>query len=309
MARRVRLGPMAGLTFNRDFLPEYGRAVPVAPGVRRVTAPNAGPLTFTGTNSYILGAGHVAIVDPGPADDSHFRALMAATAGETVSHILVTHAHRDHSGGVRRLAAATGAPSHAGRRRSAAGTRVPLADGGIDPDFAPDTVLTDGALIAGEDWQVEAIATPGHSGDHFVFALSDSDFIFSGDHVMAWSTSVVVAPEGSMTDYLASLDKLLARPEDTYLPGHGGPVANARDHVRALKAHRLARRDEILGALAAGAETIPAIVAAVYADLDPQLAGAAGLSVLAHLEELIGEGAVACDGPPGPATRFRLSQR
>ena len=155
---------------------------------------------------------------------------MAATAGETVTHILVTHAHRDHSGGVRRLAAATGAPSHgvaAQRRRTAAG--APAADTGIDADFVPDMALADGALVAGDGWQVEAIATPGHAGDHLVFALAGSDLIFSGDHVMAWSTSVVAPPEGSMADYMASLDRLLARPEDTYLPGHGGPVTEAHD--------------------------------------------------------------------------------
>ena len=300
---------MADLVFQRTFVPRYGQAVPVAPGVRRVTAPNAGPLTFTGTNSYILGSGRVAIVDPGPDDETHFQALMAATAGETVTHILVTHAHRDHSGGVRRLAAQTGAPSHAGRRRIATPQDAPLADAGIDHDFAPDRVLADGAFIAGDGWQVEAVATPGHADDHFVFALTGSDLIFSGDHVMAWSTTVVAPPEGSMAAYRASLDKLLARPEDTYFPGHGGPVAKAHDYVRALKAHRLERAAAILSRLAAGDETIPAIVAAVYPDLDPALSAAAGLSVLAHLEEMTGDGQVASDGPPGPAARFRLIRR
>ncbi len=309
MVRRAVLEPMADLTFDRDFVPRYGQSVPVAPGVRRVTASNAGPFTFAGTNSYILGSGRVAIVDPGPADDAHFQALMAATAGETVTHILVTHAHRDHSSGVARLAAATGAPSHAGRRDGTANEGAPEADAGIDRDFVPDTALSDGTLIAGDGWQVETIATPGHASDHLVFALSGSDLIFSGDHVMAWSTTVVAPPEGSMAAYMASLDRLLERHEHTYLPGHGGPVRTAHDHVRALKAHRHERASAIRACLAAGTATIPAIVAAIYQDLDPRLAGGAGLSVLAHLEEMIADGTVACDGPPGPAARFRLTRR
>ena len=302
-------GPMAELIFHRDFVPEYGRAVPVAPGVRRVTAANAGPLTFAGTNSYILGAGRVAVIDPGPADESHVQALLAATAGETVTHILVTHAHRDHSGGVKRLAAATGALSYGLARAAAAVEDAPLADAGVDLSFVPDTALDDGALVTGAGWQVEAIATPGHARDHVAFALAASDLIFSGDHVMAWSTTVVAPPEGSMADYMASLEKLLARQEDTYLPGHGGPITKAHDHVRALKAHRLEREAAILASLAAGTETVAAIVAAVYRDLDPALAGAAGLSVLAHLEDLMARGRITSDGPPGPVARYRLSRR
>ena len=300
---------MADLVFRRDFDPRYGQAVPVAPGVRRVTAPNAGPLTFAGTNSYIIGRGRVAILDPGPDDESHIRVLMEATSNETVTHILVTHAHRDHCGGVGRLAAATGAPSYACRHRGRMPSAAPLTDTGIDAEFSPDRELADGTAITGDGWRLEAIATPGHAPDHLAFALTGSDLIFSGDHVMAWSTSVVAPPEGSMADYVASLDRLLARPEDTYLPGHGGPVVNAHDYVRALKAHRLEREAAILASLAAGTETVPAIVAAVYADLDPRLAGAAGLSVLAHLQELIAKGQVESDGPPGPTARFRLSRR
>ncbi len=298
---------MAELIFDRDFDPQYGRAVPVAPGVRRVTAANAGPLTFAGTNSYILGSGRVAIIDPGPDDEAHFHALMAATAGETVTHILLTHTHRDHCAGAARLAAATGAPRYAGRRQGAAAESAPGVDTGIDEDFVPDQVLSDGALIAGDDWQVDAIATPGHASDHFVFALAGSDLILSGDHVMAWSTTVVAPPEGSMAAYIASLDRLLALSQDTYLPGHGGPVVQAHVYVRALKAHRREREAAILASLAAGAETVPAIVAGVYANLDPRLAGAAGLSVLAHLEDLIARGRVTSDRPPGSAARFRLS--
>lgn len=299
---------MADLVLHRDFVPAYGRAVAVVPGVRRVTAPNPGPFTFAGTNSYIVGLGKVAVIDPGPDDAAHFHALMSATTGETITHIFVTHAHRDHSAGVSRLAAATGARSHGFGRRAGGLENAVRVDTGIDPDFVPDEGLADGARVAGDGWLLEAIATPGHASDHLAFALMGSDLIFSGDHVMAWSTTVVAPPEGSMPAYMASLDQLMARAEDTYLPGHGGPVVKAHDHVRALKAHRLQRAAAIREALAAGADTIPAIVAAVYADLDPALAGAAGLSVLAHLEDLIARGEVVGDGPQRPPMRFRLNR-
>ena len=291
---------MADLVFHRDFVPQYGQAVPVAPGVRRVTAPNAGPLTFAGTNSYILGSGRVAIIDPGPADETHFRALMAATAGETVSHILVTHAHRDHSGGVKRLAAATGAPSHACRRHGAAAGRRVAGGCRNRSGFRAGHGALRRALIAGDGWQLEAVATPGHAGDHLVFALTGSDLIFSGDHVMAWSTTVVAPPEGSMADYMASLDRLLERHEDTYLPGHGGPVTKAHDYVRALKAHRREREAAILARPQARARNHPGhrrqrSIRSLY----PALTGAAGLSVLAHLEEMIGKGQVGLRRPAG----------
>jgi glyoxylase-like metal-dependent hydrolase (beta-lactamase superfamily II) len=290
----------------QGFEPHYGYAVPVGRGVRRLTAPNAGPLTFAGTNSYIVGTGKVAVIDPGPDDESHLRALMAAAAGETITHILVTHAHRDHSAGAARLAAAANACVY-GRGRQ--GSRGRAADAGVDVGFVPDVVLTDGTIVTGEGWRLEAVATPGHARDHLVFALIGSDFLFSGDHVMGWSTTVVAPPEGSMTDYMASLDRLLARSEDTYLPGHGGPIANAHDRVRALKAHRLERAAAILAALTAGATTIPAIVAAVYADVDPALSGAAGLSVHAHLLAMIAEGKVASDGEPTMDASYRLIHR
>jgi glyoxylase-like metal-dependent hydrolase (beta-lactamase superfamily II) len=308
VVRRATLAgaPMAGLLLDRDFDPHYGRSVPVAPGVRRVTAPNAGPFTFAGTNSYIVGSGRVAVIDPGPADESHFQALMSATTGETITHICVSHAHRDHCGGAARLVAATGARTYGfGRaRRTADGASA--VDDETTADFAPDAPLADGAPIAGDGWQMQAIATPGHSSDHLAFALAGSDLLFSGDHVMAWSTTVVAAPQGSMADYVASLDRLLQRAEDTYLPGHGGPVTKAHDHVRTLKAHRRARAAAILAFLKDGPAPIPTIVAAVYRDLDPRLAGGAGLTVLAHLEELTAQGEVAADGSPGATSTFRL---
>ena len=276
---------MSDLVFSRDFAPEHGHPVAVAPGVRRVTAANPGPFTFKGTNSYIVGTGKVAIIDPGPADESQFDALRAATERDAVTHIILTHSHHDHADGAARLAEATGAPIH-----SAA-------------------TLSDGAMVTGDDWQLETVATPGHASDHLVFALAGSKLLFSGDHVMGWSTTVVAPPDGSMTDYMASLDKLLARGEDTYLPGHGGEIRNAHDYVRALKEHRLAREAAIVDRLAAGDETIAAIVSAVYRDLDPQLVPAAGLSVLAHIEALVESGAVENVGAPGLDGNYRLNRR
>lgn len=187
---------MVDLVLTRAFEPHYGRSVPVAPGVRRVTAPNAGPFTFSGTNSYIVGSGQVAVIDPGPADESHFEALMSATTGETITHICLTHAHRDHCSGAARLVAATGARTYGfGRgRRTADGGSAMNHD--TAPDFAPDAPLADGAPIVGDGWQMQAIATPGHTRDHLAFALAGSGLLFSGDHVMAWSTTVVAPPEG-----------------------------------------------------------------------------------------------------------------
>ncbi len=304
---------MDEIVFRRDFVPKYGRAVAVASsGVRRVTAPNAGPFTFTGTNSYIVGAGRVAIIDPGPADETHLQALLAATAGETVTHILVTHSHRDHCDGVPRLAELTGARTYASDHHVHGALLADLTnrlDSGSNPTFVPDVALADGAIVDGDGWQVETIATPGHASDHLVFALAGRDLLFSGDHVMAWSTTVVAPPDGSMAQYMASLDKLIDRTEDTYLPGHGGPVTNAHDYVRALKVHRQEREAAILESLAEGARTIPAIVAAVYRGLDPQLTGAAGMSVLAHLEDLMERGLVEHSGQPGLAGIYRLSRR
>lgn len=302
---------MSDVSFNRAFAPAHETAVTAAPGVRRVTAANAGPFTFHGTNSYVVGSGRVAIIDPGPDDAAHVAALLDATRGETVSHIVVTHTHRDHSGAVERLKAATGAPTvAAGPHRFA---RLPrpdesaAVDAAADTGFVPDIVLADGVSLGGDGWSLEAIATPGHTGNHLAFALRGSDLIFSGDHVMAWSTTVVAPPDGSMAAYMASLDTLAARPEQVYLPGHGGPVTDAAGFLRGLKAHRKMREAAILDRLARGDETIPAMVRAIYRDTDPRLHGAAALSVLAHLEDLAARGKVTADGPPSIGSRFRLS--
>jgi len=290
------------ITFNKAFEPHHGLPVEVAPGVRRLTAPNAGPTTFHGTNSYILGKGRVAIIDPGPADDKHIAALIAAVAGETVSHIVLTHTHRDHTGALSPLLQATGGLTagggpHRPSRPPRPGESARL-DAAGDASFSPDITLSDGSAIEEATWRIEAIATPGHTANHLAFSLADSGLLFSGDHVMGWSTTIVAPPDGAMRDYMASLDKLAARPETRYLPGHGGAIEDAHTYVDALKNHRRNREAAILARLVGGDRTIPEIVALLYREIDPSLRVAAGLSVLAHLEDLVASGKVTCDGPP-----------
>ncbi len=285
---------MTEISFERDFDPKTGLAVPLGDQVRRVTAPNANPFTFRGTNSYIVGHGHVAVIDPGPDDAAHIAALLAATAGETIDAILVTHSHRDHSDGVARLKAACGAPVYAGGRHRFARPPRPgesaRLDAGTDDRFAPDITLADGGRIEGPDWSLEAIATPGHAANHMAFALEGSGMLFSGDHVMGWSTTVVAPPDGSMADYLRSLEILADRPETIYLPGHGAPIAEAPVFVRALKAHRKLREAAIMARIERGDRSIAAIVAVIYRETPAVLHSAAALSVLAHIEDLVARG-------------------
>jgi glyoxylase-like metal-dependent hydrolase (beta-lactamase superfamily II) len=282
----------------------------VAPGVRRVLADNPSPFTFKGTVSYIVGRGRVAIIDPGPLDEAHIAALLDAVRGETVTHIFVTHTHRDHSPAVPRIKAATGAVVLAeGPHRAARPLHVgeaPRLDASNDTDFRPDRALRDGEVIAGPGWTIEAVATPGHTANHMAFALKEADLLFSGDHVMAWSTPVVAPPDGAMSDYMASLQKLARRTEPVYLPGHGGAVRDAPRFVAHYIRHRQAREASILHRLAKGEADIPTLVRAIYIGLDPRLVKAAGLSVLAHLEDLVTRGLVVTEGEPSIAGRYRL---
>jgi glyoxylase-like metal-dependent hydrolase (beta-lactamase superfamily II) len=298
------------IPFNKQFDLPPGRVEQVRPGIRRLVAPNGGPFTFTGTVSYILGAGNVAIIDPGPNDASHIAALLDAVHGETVTHIFVTHTHRDHSPAAAPVKAATGAPTlaegpHRASRPLHIGDAARLDSGG-DQDFRPDHTLADGDVVEGSDWALEAVTTPGHTANHTAFALRGTDMLFSGDHVMGWSTSIVAPPDGAMRDYMASLEKLRARAEDVYLPGHGPAVRDARRFVKHFVMHRRQREASILRQLERKPIAIPAIVSAVYVGLDPRLAGAAGLSVLAHLEDLVERGVVATEGEPSIAGRYRL---
>ncbi|MGR9535693.1 MBL fold metallo-hydrolase [Rhizobium leguminosarum] len=296
--------------FDLAFEPAYGQAVPVVSGVERVTVNNPGPFTFFGTNSYIVGSSSVAVIDPGPEDEAHFQALMAALAGRAVTHIFVSHTHRDHSPLARRLQAATGAVTVGqGPHRPAR----PLRDGEINPfaessdlSFVPDMALSDGESISGDGWALRAVLTPGHTANHAAFALEGRDILFSGDHVMAWSTSIVAPPDGSMADYMASLERLIARDDRLLLPGHGGPVTEPAGFLRALKAHRLRREQAVLARVQAGDTQIAEMVKVIYRDTDPKLHGAAALSVLAHIEDLMERGEIAADGPPSLAATYRL---
>lgn len=290
------------LTFNRRFEPAYGEAVPVAPDVLRLTVNNPSPYTFHGTNSYLIGRDCLAVIDPGPEDEAHFRALVRAIAGRPVSHIFVSHTHRDHSPLAARLKAETGATVLAeGRHRPARALHIgetnPL-DASADTAFQPDRALADGEIVAGDGWAIRSVLTPGHAANHAAFALEGSGILFPGDHVMGWATTIVAPPDGSMADYMASLDRLVEREDRLLLPGHGGPVTAPRTFMRGLKAHRKVRERAILERIRKGDRTIAAMVAAIYRDTDPRLHGAAGLSVLAHLEDLARRGLVETDGEP-----------
>jgi len=301
------------IPFNKtfDFEPDTVKAV--APGVRAVVANNPSPFTFKGTMSYIIGRGKVAILDPGPDDDAHVAALLDAVRNETVSHIFVTHTHRDHSPAVPKIKAATGAKVYAeGPHRPArpihVGENTARLDASADMDFKPDVALKDGEVVSGDGWTLEAITTPGHTANHMAFAFKEADLIFAGDHVMAWSTTIVAPPDGAMSDYMASLRKLARRPEPLYLSGHGAPIPEARRYVQFLIRHRQGREASILHRLGKGAADIPTLVKAIYIGLDPRLTGAAALSVLAHLEDLVARGVVATEGPPSIAGHYRLAE-
>jgi len=299
------------IPFNKTFDLAPETVDEVAPGVRRVMCNNPGPFTFKGTVSYIIGRGKVAIVDPGPNDPTHIGALLDAVRGETVTHIFVTHTHRDHSPAVPAIKHATGATVYAeGVHRAARplhiGEHNPLDSSG-DRDFVPDVHLRDGDVVEGDGWAVEGVTTPGHCANHMAFALKGENSLFVGDHVMAWATTIVAPPDGAMSDYMASLHKLAARPEQLYFPGHGPVVPEATRFVNYLILHRKAREDSILYRLGKGETDIPTIVRAIYIGLDPRLSGAAGLSVLAHMEELVARGIVETDGIPSIDGTFRLA--
>ena len=300
------------IRYDKTFALVPGRAAEVAPGVRAVVANNPGPFTFKGTVSYIIGRGKVAILDPGPDDDAHIAALLDAVRGETVAGIFVTHTHRDHSPAVPKIKTATGATVYAeGPHRPARPLHIGETnrlDASADLDFRPDIALADGDVVTGDDWTVEALTTPGHTANHMAYAFKEADLIFSGDHVMAWSTSIVAPPDGAMSDYMASLEKLARRSEPVYLPGHGGPVREAPRFVQSYIRHRQAREASILRRLGKGAADIPTLVRAIYIGIDSRLVGAAALSVLAHLEDLAARGIVATEGTPSIGGTYRLTE-
>ena len=285
-----------GLKFNTAMDFAYGVADTMTPGVQRLVANNASPLTFKGTNTYLVGAHALAVIDPGPADEAHVDAILKATGGRPITHILLTHAHRDHVDGLEALKAATGATAYGF-------PRVPTAAENGDDDsaseyvntaYAPDVPLAHGDRVEGEGWALSALHTPGHTADHLCFALQGRGIVFSGDHVMAWNTSVVAPPEGRMADYLRSLEILLERRDEMLLPGHGGPVVEPRRTVKAYLLHRRWREQAILEAVRKGADTVRKLMPVIYRDLDEEVAGAARLSLRAHLEHLVERGLITC---------------
>jgi len=272
-----------------------GRTEQVEPLVRRLLAGNPSPFTFTGTQTYVVGEGEVAVIDPGPDLPDHVEAILAATRGERVAAILCTHTHRDHSPASRPLAAATGAPI-VGCAPLAIEDDGPRADAAFDFDYRPDRVLGHGDRLDREGWALRAVATPGHTSNHLCFALEGTGALFTGDHVMGWSTTVVSPPDGDMSLYMESLDALLARDDRVYYPAHGPAVDKPHSHVRALIAHRRMREKQILAKLGEGEGRIPNMVETMYRDIDPRLHAAAGRSVLAHLVDLERRGLTRSEG-------------
>ena len=282
---------------------EYGRADAVSPLIQRVIANNPGPFTFTGTGTYIVGRSEagagVAVIDPGPLDDAHLAALRAAVADRRVTHVLVTHTHRDHAPLARPFAEVVGAPILAARPPGRTVHASAMLDEDDDEAFAPDVLLAGGEVIAGDGWTLEAMATPGHASNHMAFVLREENALFSGDHVMGWSTSVVAPPDGDMAAYMDSLDRVIARGFDTLWPTHGAPVTEPEPFLAACRAHRLAREAQIVERLTAGNRRISDIVPDLYAAVDARLWPAASLSVWAHLIALEAAGRVRAR--PGPA--------
>lgn len=295
------------LVHSISFNQKPSEMTQVSPLVRRIVEDNPGPFTFTGTCTYVVGKGEVAVIDPGRENESHIDAILAQLKGEKIVQILVTHTHHDHSPGARQLAERIGAPIIGCAPFVARTAAQSGLDSAHDVAYAPARVLADGDVVEGPGYTLTALATPGHAANHLCFALKEERAVFSADHVMAWSTSIVAPPDGSMRDYMASLDKMRARDDVVFWPGHGGPVSEPQRYMRALSHHRRQREAAILNRLQAGDRTIPAMVARIYEGLDPRLTKAAGLSMLAHIEDLVERGMVIAGGPLTTETDYRLA--
>ena len=295
---------MSDLQFKTEMEFTYGEPSPMGPGIVRVVAHNPSALTFKGTNTYLVGSTSLAVIDPGPDDAQHREAILRAAGSREITHIFSTHAHRDHVDGIAALKEATGALVAAFPRDPAASrialSATPSGKMFVNYDFRPDLELAGGDTVAGAEWALTAIHTPGHAPDHLCYALAGRDVVFSGDHVMAWNTTVVAPPEGHMADYERSLEILLDRNDDAFLPGHGGRLALPQRTVKAYLLHRQWREQSVLAAMTSGATTIRRIVPEIYRGLAPQMLPAAMLSVQAHVEYLIEKGLVAADLPLTP---------
>jgi glyoxylase-like metal-dependent hydrolase (beta-lactamase superfamily II) len=287
---------MSEIPFVRDIEFEAGIVDTVAPGIRRVIAANPGPFTYTGTGTYIIGTGNVAVIDPGPLDDDHIAAILKAVEGETVTHILITHTHMDHSPAAAPLKAATGAQTYGFGPHGGGGAANTVEHGG-DMDFTPDHVLADGDIIEGDGWSFEAVHTPGHTSNHMCFCYREEKTLFSGDHVMGWSTSVISPPDGNMAAYMASLRLLLDRDDAVYWPTHGPAITAPQDFVRTFITHRDNREAQILQCLKYDMRYVSAMVKSMYHDVPEYLHPAAALSVQAHLDHMIETGRVVASVP------------
>ncbi len=293
------------IPFVREIEFDYGRPDQVSPLIRRVVANNPSAFTYKGTGVYIIGRGEVAVIDPGPDLPEHLEALLAATAGERITHILTTHTHSDHSPLARPLAERTGAVV-IGRAAPQDPEGAIRLDEAHEAGFRPHIEVADGQVTRGPGWTLEAIATPGHASNHVCYALAEENALFTGDHVMGWSTTVISPPHGDMTDYYASLDKVTARGFSTLWPTHGPPVTEVAPFLAAYKAHRLEREAQIIEQIRAGRSRIAEMVPVIYAAVDPRLHPAAAHSVLAHIIHLERQGAITSDGPVGPEAAYRL---
>jgi glyoxylase-like metal-dependent hydrolase (beta-lactamase superfamily II) len=289
-----------------DF--EYGKSEQVSPLIRRVIANNPGPFTYVGTGTYIIGKGDVAVIDPGPDLPEHLDAILAATAGETITHILITHHHSDHSPLAAPLKAKTGAIIYGcAVAHPEAEDDGPRMEAGHDANFQPDVSVCSGGEIAGPGWTFEAIPTPGHTSNHICYALKEENALFCGDHIMGWSTTVITPPDGNMTDYLASLALIRARNFEVLWPTHGPPIREVTPFIDAYVAHRQERVDQILNALKAGPAKIGELVPTLYADVDPKLWAPASRSMLAAMIHLVRQGQLATDSPPTADSTYRLA--
>jgi glyoxylase-like metal-dependent hydrolase (beta-lactamase superfamily II) len=296
------------IPYVRDIKFEYGKIDHVSPLIRRVIANNPGPFTFTGTGTYIIGRGEgVAVIDPGPDQDEHLQAILDATAGEKITHILITHHHLDHSPLARPLAAKTGAVIYG------CPVKAPIVEDSVRTEagsdsFAPDiSVCGGGQVIEGPGWTFEAIATPGHTSNHICYALREENACFTGDHIMGWSTTVVTPPDGNMGDYLASLDVIQARNFAVLWPTHGPPITEPGPFIDAYREHRMDRERQILAQLGAGQSKIREMVPAMYVGVDARLYPAAARSVHAHMIELVRSGRVVADGGAELESEYRLA--
>ena len=270
-----------------NFSFEYGASDQITPLVKRLIAKNPGPFTFTGTGTFIVGTKELAIIDPGPIDDDHLKAIIKTSGKNKISHIIVTHTHNDHSPLSKPLQEITGAPIYSYFNEAMDTKTNNQFEEGYDISFKPDVIVKDGDLINGFDWTLEAIHTPGHTSNHMCYSLLEEKILFSGDHVMGWSTTVIVPPDGDMDEYLKSLEKLLDRNDNIYLPTHGKQIDNPHDLVNKYIEHRINREEQIIKAIKSGNFKINEMVKIIYSDVDPGLHPAASMSTLAHLNRMI----------------------